>query len=115
MPARIRKGDLVAVIAGDDKGKRGRVLKVIADKNRVLIEGVNLVYKHLRRSQQNPKGGRVHREAPVHLSNVMPVDPQTNEAARVAYRDGARVARRSGARLEGGAKPGAKRAQEGGE
>ena len=75
MSARIRKGDLVAVVTGDDKGKRGRVLTVLPERNRVVIEGVNLVFKHLRKSQQNPQGGRVRREAAIHVSNVMPIDP----------------------------------------
>ena len=101
MPARIRKGDMVAVVAGDDRGKRGRVLKILPAKNRVIVEGVNLVYKHLRRSQQNPQGGRIHREAPVHMSNVMPVDPETNEATRVSMGEGrTRIGRRSGTPLD---------------
>ena len=63
MPARIRKGDLVAVISGEDRGKRGKVLRVIPETGKVVVEGVNLVTKHMRKSQQNPQGGRVHREA----------------------------------------------------
>ena len=115
MPSRIRKGDLVAVISGNDRGKRGRVLRILHDRDRVVVEGVNLVYKHLRRSQQHPQGGRVQRESPVHLSNVMPVDPESNEPTRVAYRTSegrrARFGRRSGAPLDGGAR-GAKKAPE---
>jgi len=107
MSRRIRTGDTVAVIAGDDKGKRGKILRIIPEKNRVLIEGVNLVYKHLRKSQQNPNGGRIRREAPVHMSNVMPIDPDSNEPTRVSYRevDGkrVRVGRASGAELGGSA------------
>ena len=61
MSRRIRTGDTVAVVAGDDKGKRGKVLRVIPEKDRVVVEGVNLVYKHLRKSQQNPNGGRIRR------------------------------------------------------
>ena len=112
MPQRIRKGDMVAVISGDDRGKRGRVLRIDYSKDRVIIEGVKLVYKHMRRSQKHPQGGRIRREAAVHLSNVMPVDPETNERARVRVesRDGkrVRVARRTGAVL--GADAGAKKA-----
>lgn len=63
------------VIAGADKGVTGRVLRIIADKNKVVVEGVNLVHRHIRRSQKNPQGGRVRRESPVHLSNVMVLDP----------------------------------------
>ena len=80
----------------------------------MVIEGVNLVFKHMRRSQKHPQGGRVRREAAVHLSNVMPVDPETNQRARVKVeeRDGkrVRVARRTGAVLgtEAGAKKAAK-------
>jgi large subunit ribosomal protein L24 len=100
MSARIRKGDVVAIVAGDDKGKRGRVLRVLPEANRVVIEGVNLVFKHMRKSQQNPQGGRVRREAAVHVSNVMPVDPSTDKPTRVSSTtvDGRRVraARRSG-------------------
>ena len=99
MSARIRKGDLVAVVAGDDKGKRGRVLTVLPERNRVVIEGVNVVFKHLRKSQQNPQGGRVRREAAIHVSNVMPIDPTNDKPTRVASTmvDGrrVRVARRS--------------------
>jgi large subunit ribosomal protein L24 len=115
MPRRVRKGDQVAVIAGDDKGKRGRVLRVLVDKNRVVVEGVNLVYKHLRRSQQNPQGGRIRKEAAIHISNVMPVDPSDGEPTRVAYRlsEGrhVRVARKSGTALEAAASKGAAKAR----
>lgn len=96
---RIRKGDVVAVMSGEDKGKRGRVLRVLTDSNRVVIEGINLVHKHLRKSQQNPQGGRIKREAPVHACTVMPIDPSTDKPTRVssAVVDGrrARVARKS--------------------
>jgi large subunit ribosomal protein L24 len=87
MPSRIRKGDTVAVVSGADKGKRGKVLRVMPDEGRVLVEGVNLVYKHMRRSQKSPQGGRIRRESPVHASKVMPVDPKTNEPSRVSYVD----------------------------
>jgi large subunit ribosomal protein L24 len=104
MARRIRRGDLVAVLSGDDKGKRGRVLRILSEKNRVIVEGVNLVYKHLRRSQQHPQGGRIRREAAIHASNVMPVDPETNKPTRVTYRlengQHVRLGRRSGARLD---------------
>ena len=104
MPARVRKGDLVAVVSGDDKGKRGRVLRVLSDNDRVIVEGVNLVYKHLRRSQQQPQGGRVRREAAIHVSNVMPIDPESNEPTRVLVREEGgrrvRVAKRSGTVLD---------------
>ena len=94
MSRRVRKGDVVAVVSGDDKGKRGRVLRVLPAKNRVIVEGVNLVYKHLRRSQQNPQGGRIRREAAIHASNIMPIDPETNKPTRIRMKpDGSRRVR----------------------
>ncbi len=103
MANRIQQGDIVAVVSGDDRGKRGRVLRLIPEKNRVIVEGVNLVYKHLRKSQQHPQGGRIRREAPLHMSNVMPIDPETNKPTRIAKKtvDGKRlrVGIRSGAEL----------------
>lgn len=73
MPAHIRKDDLVIVIAGDDRNRTGKVLKVIPKRNMVVVEGVNVHKKHLRRSEQNPRGGVIEKELPIHLSNVMPV------------------------------------------
>ncbi len=86
MPARIRKDDMVQVIAGSKKGAVGKVLAVMADSERVLIEGVNLRYRHIRRSQANPQGGRVQKEAPIHMSNVQPIDPATGRGTRVRYK-----------------------------
>lgn len=83
---KIKKGDLVKVIAGDDKGKTGRVLKVFPDKMRVLVEGVNIVKKHVRPSPQYPQGGIIEMEAPIHISNVMVIDPETGEPTRVGRR-----------------------------
>ena len=93
MAKRIRKGDIVAIVSGDDKGKRGRVLDVLVERNRVVVEGVNLVFKHLRKSQAHPQGGRIRREAALHMSNVMPVDSETNRPTRVktVELDGQRV------------------------
>jgi large subunit ribosomal protein L24 len=71
------------VIAGADKGKTGRVLRVITDKDRVVIEGINRVWKHVRPSQRNPQGGRIQKDAPIHISNVMPIDPSTGRGTRV--------------------------------
>lgn len=85
MPARLRRGDMVAIVSGNDRGKRGRILRVMRKKDRVVVEGVNLVYKHLRKSQNHPQGGRIRREAAVHMSNVMPVDPETNRPTRVRF------------------------------
>jgi large subunit ribosomal protein L24 len=98
----IRKNDTVIVRAGKDRGKKGRVLRVIADANRLVVEGVNLIKRHTRPNpQKNIKGGIVEREAPIHASNVMLVDPDSNEASRVGSKtlpDGRRVriARKSG-------------------
>ena len=85
MAARIRKDDLVIVVTGDHRGQRGKVLRVIGEKNRVLVEGVNMVYRHVRKSQRNPQGGRIQKEAPIHLSNVLPVDSKTGHGSRVHY------------------------------
>ena len=99
----IRKNDSVLVITGKDRGKRGRVLVVVPDTNRVVVEGVNLIKRHTRPNpQKNIKGGIVEREAPIHVSNVMLVDPQTNEPTRIGSQtlaDGRRVriGRKSGA------------------
>jgi large subunit ribosomal protein L24 len=80
---RVRKGDTVVVIAGKEKGKRGKVLRVDHKKNRVVIERVMMVKRHTKPSQQNPQGGIVEKEGSVHLSNVMPVDPGSDKATRV--------------------------------
>jgi large subunit ribosomal protein L24 len=70
----VKKGDTVVVLAGDDRGKIGRVLKIMPNKNRVIVEGVNFIIRHTRPSQTNPQGGRVEKEAPIHASNVAIVD-----------------------------------------
>jgi len=72
--AHVKKGDTVKVLAGDDKGKTGRVLQVLLSESRVLVEGVNFVKKHMRKTQDNPQGGVVSKEAPLHLSNIRKVD-----------------------------------------
>ena len=99
--ARVRKGDTVVVVAGKERGKRGKVLRVIPGKGRVLIERVNMIKKHQRPTQKLRQGGIIEREGPIHLSNVMLVDPQTDKPTRVGVRsltDGkkARVAHKSG-------------------
>ena len=78
----IRKNDLVAVVAGKDKGKQGKVLKVDSKKMRLHVEGVNVAKKHVKPSQQNPQGGIVQKELPVHYSNVMLLSPTTNKPTR---------------------------------
>ena len=70
MSSKLKKGDEVVVIAGDHKGSKGRILEVLRTKNRVLVEGVNLVKKHERKTQENPQGSIVEREASIHFSNV---------------------------------------------
>ena len=80
---KIKKGDLVEVIAGKDKGKQGKVLMLLTDKNRVLVEGVNRVKRHTKPGQKNPQGGIIEKDAPIHYSNVLLVDPKTNKGGRV--------------------------------
>jgi large subunit ribosomal protein L24 len=70
MGARIKKGDMVHVIAGDENGKTGKVLQVLATGDRALVEGLNFVKKHMRKTQDNPQGGVFEKEAPIHLSNL---------------------------------------------
>lgn len=92
MAAKIRKGDQVEVIAGDHKGETGKVLRIITDRNMAVVEGVNMVWRHVRPSRRNPQGGRIQKEAPLHLSNLLPVDPKTGKGSRVRFeieRDGA--------------------------
>jgi large subunit ribosomal protein L24 len=82
----IRKDDIVEVISGDDRGKRGRVLAVYPRAGKVLVEGVNRVYKHMRPNRQNQQGGRLSKEMPVNVSNVQLICPQTNKPTRVGVR-----------------------------
>mgnify|MGYP001484217625 FL=1 len=82
----VKKGDKVQVITGKDKGKQGVILKVLPKQNRVIVEGVNIIKKHAKPSQANPQGGIIEMEAPIHASNVMPLDPETKEPTRVGYR-----------------------------
>ncbi|HTQ40586.1 MAG TPA: 50S ribosomal protein L24 [Pirellulales bacterium] len=100
----IRQDDIVQVIAGEERGVRGKVLLVSPKLGKITIEGVNRVYKHMKRSQKNPQGGRLSKEMPVDISNVMLVDPNTDKPTRVGVRvakDGSRerYSKRSGASL----------------
>ena len=79
----IKKGDMVFVNAGDDKGKTGRVLKVLVSKNRAIVEGVNIVSKSKKPNAKYPQGGIVKVEAPIHISNINVVDPKTGKATRI--------------------------------
>ena len=101
---KVKKGDKVVVTTGRDKGKTGEILRVITDENRVLVQGVNMVKRHTR-ATQTTAGGRIEKEAPVHVSNVAPIDPKSNEPTRVGIRtleDGRKVrfAKRSGEVLD---------------
>lgn len=77
---------MVVVIAGNDKGKTGEVLRIDAKTDKVLVQGVNRVYRHIRPNRRNPHGGRIQKEMPIHISNVLPVDPETSQPTRVGFR-----------------------------
>lgn len=79
----IRKGDTVKVITGNDKGKTGKVLEVIPSKYRAIVEGVRMITKHVKPSASNPEGGIENKEAALHISNLMVVDPGSGEASRI--------------------------------
>jgi large subunit ribosomal protein L24 len=85
MAMHVKKGDTVQVICGDSKGVTAKVLRVIPEKNRVVVEGVNLAFKHVRPSRKSPQGGRVRIEKPIHLSNVLPVSPKSGKGVRVRF------------------------------
>ncbi|MCB0472798.1 MAG: 50S ribosomal protein L24 [Flavobacteriaceae bacterium] len=84
MKIKIKAGDMVRVITGDDKGKEGKVIEVLKDKNKALVEGVNMVSKHTKPSAKNPQGGISKMEAPIHISNIMLLEK--GETTRVGYR-----------------------------
>ena len=86
MARSIRRGDMVQVISGDDRGKVGRVLAVIPDKNRVLVEKVNMVRRHTKARRQGQQGGIIEKEAPVHLSKVLLYDAKAGRGVRVGVR-----------------------------
>ncbi|MGH7372834.1 MAG: 50S ribosomal protein L24 [Candidatus Rokuibacteriota bacterium] len=105
--AHVRKGDTVMVVAGKERGKKGKVLRVIPEKGRVVVERLNLIKKHQKPTQKVRQGGIIEREGSIHLSNVMLVDPASDKPTRVgmkALSDGkkVRVARRSGEMLDKG-------------
>lgn len=89
----IKRNDKVKVIAGKDKGKEGEVLQAIPAKDHVVVKGINVVKKHQKPTNDNPSGGIVEVEAPIHVSNVMLIDPSNNEATRVGFKveDGKKV------------------------
>ncbi len=80
---RIRKGDTVLIISGNEKGQRGRVLSVMRDSNRLIVEGIRMMKRHTKPTQRDPQGGIVEREASINASNVMVIDPKTDEPTRV--------------------------------
>jgi len=82
----IKKGDNVIVIAGNSKGKQGRVLEIIKKNNRAIVEEVNMVSKHTKPNADNPQGGIIKKEAPIHISNLLIVDPSTGKASRIGRR-----------------------------
>ncbi|KYF80805.1 50S ribosomal protein L24 [Sorangium cellulosum] len=85
---RLKVGDLVQVISGKEQGKQGRITKILADTDRVVVEGLNTVTRHQRPTPRNQEGGKITKEAPIHASNVMPVDPATGKPTRVKIRVG---------------------------
>ncbi|MCD8290497.1 MAG: 50S ribosomal protein L24 [Prevotella sp.] len=101
----IKKNDSVIVLAGNDKGKKGKVLKVIVDKRRAIVEGVNMVSRHTKPSAKNPQGGIVKQEASIDISNLSLIDPKSGKATRIAIKvteDGKkiRVAKKSGEEIK---------------
>lgn len=100
----IKKGDNVYVLSGEDRGKTGRVLKVITAKDRAIVEGVNFVTKATKPNAKHPQGGLVKMEAPIHVSNLALVDPKSGKPTRVGYRieDGKKVryAKKSGEEIK---------------
>ena len=93
MKLKIKTGDTVKIIAGEEKGKEGKVLRVDREKNRAIVEGLNLVKKHTKPNAQNPQGGIVEKEASIHISNLSLIDPKTKKATRVGFevKDGKKV------------------------
>lgn len=101
----IKKGDNVYVLSGEDRGKTGRVLKVLVDKSRAIVEGVNFVTKATKPNAKHPQGGLVKMEAPVHVSNLSLIDPKSGKPTRVGYRKNdagkkVRIAKKSGEEIK---------------
>ena len=102
---KIKTGDLVVVISGDEKGKQGKVLKVLPSESCVVVEGINIVKKHVKPNQNNTKGSIVEKPNKIHISNVALVDPKTNKPTRVGYKVGKdnkkiRVSKKSGTEIK---------------
>lgn len=100
----IKKGDTVIVLSGSSKGKSGKVLKVLVDENRAIIEGLNMVSKSTKPSAKNPQGGIVKQESPIHISNLSLIDPKSGKPTRIAIkREGknvTRIAKKSGKEIK---------------
>ena len=101
----LKKHDTVVVIAGEDKGKTGKVLKVLVDKNRAIVEGVNIMTKSAKPSAKNPQGGIIKVEAPIHISNLSLIDPKSGKPTRIGMKfneDGkkVRIAKKSGEEIK---------------
>jgi large subunit ribosomal protein L24 len=111
MAARLKTGDLVVVISGKNKGKQGKIARILADSDRVVVEGLNLIKRHLKPSTKLPQGGILEKEAPLHASKVMPVDPKTGKPTRVRFTTDdkgkkSRIAVKSGEELPNNARAG---------
>jgi large subunit ribosomal protein L24 len=85
MAMHIKKGDMVEITTGDHKGATGKVLRVIPKDSKVVVQGHNMAKKHVRPSRKNPQGGRINVEQPIHISNVLPVNPKSSKGSRVHY------------------------------
>ena len=83
---KIKSGDIVRVIAGDHKGSEGKIVRVLREKNKAIVEGVNMVSKHTKPSAKSPQGGIVKKEAPIHISNLALIDPKSKEATKTGSR-----------------------------
>ena len=104
----IKKNDTVIVLSGKDKGKKGKVLVAMPKDSKVIVEGVNLMKKHLKPTQANPDGGIIEKEAPIHVSNVMAYDSKAKTASRIGFKvekgEKVRVFKKSGNVVKGGKK-----------
>ena len=89
MACHVKKGDTVQIISGDHKGATGKVLHVYPEEGKVVVQGQNIAKKHVRPSRRNPQGGRIGVEQPIHISNVLPVNPKTSKGSRVRYQQSA--------------------------
>jgi large subunit ribosomal protein L24 len=88
MAKHVKKGDMVEIITGEHKGSTGKVMKINPVKKKVIVEGINLAYKHVKPSRQNPQGGRMRIEQPIHISNVLPVSSKSSKGTRVRFEVG---------------------------